>query len=75
MNEMLVGISAVLVVLLTFASGFFMGLGFRREKPLLPIEPAIPDRIKQLEYEADQKALAECLNYSIDVAYKLANRA
>ena len=68
MNEMLVGISAVLVVLLTFASGFFMGLGFR-EKPLLPIEPAKPDRIKQLEYEADQKALAECLNYSIDVAY------
>ena len=37
MNEMLVGISAVLVVLLTFASGFFMGLGFRKEKPLLPI--------------------------------------
>ena len=69
MNEMLVGISAVLVVLLTFASGFFTGRGFR-EKPLLPIEPAKPDRIKQLEYEADQKALAECLNYSIDVAYK-----
>ena len=73
MNEMLVSLSAVLVVLLTFASGFFMGLGFR-EKPLLPIEPAKPDRIKQLEYEADQKALAECLNYSIDVAYKLGNR-
>ena len=53
------------------ASGFFMGLGFRKEKPLLPIEPAKPDRIKQLEYEADQKALAECLNYSIDVAYKV----
>ena len=34
MNEMLVSLSAVLVVLLTFASGFFMGLGFRREKPL-----------------------------------------
>ena len=70
MSEMLVGVSAVLVVLLTFASGFFMGLGFR-EKPLLPVEPAKPDRIKQLEYEADQKALAECLNYSIDVAYKV----
>ena len=74
MNEMLVGISVVLVVLLTFASGFFMGLG-SREKPLLPVEPAVPDKIKQLEYEADQKALAECLNYSIDVAYKLGNRA
>ena len=74
MNEVLVGVSIVLVVLLTFASGFFMGRGFR-EKPLLPVEPAVPDRIKQLEYEADQKALAECLNYSIDVAYKLGNRA
>ena len=74
MNEVLVGVSVVLVVLLTFASGFFMGRG-SREKPLLPIEPAKPDRIKQLEYEADQKALAECLNYSIDVAYKLGNRA
>ena len=74
MNEMLIGISAVLVVLLTFASGFFMGRGFRREKPLLPVEPAVPDRIKQLEYEADQKALAECLNYSIDVAYRTGER-
>ena len=74
MNEILVGASIILVVLLTFVSGFFMGLGFRREKPLLPIEPAKPDRIKQLEYEADQKALAECLNYSIDVAYNLGNR-
>ena len=70
MSEMLVGVSAVMVVLLTFASGFFMGRG-SREKPMLPIEPAKPDRIKQLEYEADQKALAECLNYSIDVAYKV----
>ena len=71
MSEMLVGLSVVLVVLVTFASGFFTGLGFRKEKPLLPVEPAVPDRIKQLEYEADQKALAECLNYSIDVAYKV----
>ena len=74
MNEVLVGVSVVLVVLLTFASGFFMGLGFRREKPLLPVVPAVPDRIKQLEYEADQKALAECLNYSIDVAYRTGER-
>ena len=70
MSEMLAGFSVMLVVVLTFASGFFMGRG-SREKPLLPIEPAVPDRIKQLEYEADQKALAECLNYSIDVAYKV----
>ena len=73
MNEILVGISVVLVVLLTFASGFFMGRGVR-EKPLLPVEPAVPDRIKQLEYEADQKALAECLYYSIDVAYRTGDR-
>ena len=49
MNELLVGVSVVLVVLLTFASGFFIGLGFRNEKPLLPIEPAKPDRSKPVE--------------------------
>ena len=27
------------------------------------------DREKQLRYEAEQKALADCMNYSIDVAY------
>ncbi len=74
MNELLVGASIVLVVLLTFASGFFMGLGSRKEKPLLPVVPEVPDRIKQLEYEADQKALAEGLNYSIDVAYRTGDR-
>ena len=74
MNEVMIGIFSALIVLLTFTSGFFMGRGFPREKPLLPIEPAKPDRIKQLEYEADQKALAECLNYSIDVAYRTGDR-
>ena len=73
MSEILVGMSVMLVVLLTFSSGFFVGRGFR-EKPLLPVEPAKPDRIRQLEYEADQKALAECLNYSIDVAYRTGDR-
>ena len=34
-----------------------------------PFEPAKPDKVKQLEYEAEQKAWADCLNYSIDVAY------
>ena len=69
MNDFLIcGLSA-LIVIFSFSSGFFMGRGFRKEKPILPVEPAVPDRIKQLEYEADRKALAECLNYSIDVAY------
>ena len=34
-----------------------------------PFEPAKPDKAKQLEYEAEQKAWADCLNYSADVAY------
>ena len=73
MNEVMIGIFSALIVLLTFTAGFFMGRG-SREKPLLPVEPAVPDKIKQLEYEADQKALAECLNYSIDVAYRTGER-
>ena len=73
MNEVMIGIFSALIVLLTFTAGFFMGRGFPKEKPLPPVEPAAPDKIKQLEYEADQKALAECLNYSIDVAYGRGN--
>ena len=68
MTELLFGCAGMLITLLAFFIGFFTGRGFR-EKPLLPVEPAVPDRIKQLEYEADQRALADCLNYSIDIAY------
>ena len=35
----------------------------------VPFEPAKPDKVKQLEYEAEQKAWADSLNYSADVAY------
>ena len=73
MNEVMIGIFSALINLLTFTAGFFMGRGFPKEKPLSPVEPAAPDKIKQLEYEADQKALAECLNYSSDVAYGRGN--
>ena len=66
--EVLVSTVCALTVVLAFTLGFFTGRG-RREKPLLPAVPAMPDRIKQLEYEADQKAWMDCLNYSIDVAY------
>ena len=68
MNEILAGISVVFVVLLTFVSGFLLGREMR-SRPLLPVEPAVPDTRKQREFEAEQKALADCLNYSIDVAY------
>ena len=61
--------AGTLAVLAAFFIGLFTGLVVR-EKPLLPVEPAKPDRIKQMEYEADQQALLDCLNYSIDVAYK-----
>ena len=45
-----------------------MGRELNEEK-LLPVEPAKPDELQKLKYEADQQALADCLNYSIDVAY------
>ncbi len=66
--ELLFSCVAIVTMLVAFTCGFFVGRG-RREKPLLPVEPAVPDKIKQLEYEADQKAFMDCLNYSIDVAY------
>ena len=66
--EMLTVMSGALLILLAFSVGFFLGRG-SREQVLLPVEPAQPDEQKRLKYEADQQALADCLNYSIDVAY------
>ena len=66
--DMIAAMSGALLILLAFAVGFFVGRGIHEEK-LLPVEPAKPDELKRLKYEADQQALVDCLNYSIDVAY------
>ena len=66
--DMIAAMSGALLILLAFAVGFFVGRGVHEEK-MLPVEPAKPDELKRLKYEADQQALADCLNYSIDVAY------
>ena len=66
--DMIAAMSGALLILLAFAVGFFVGRGVHEDK-LLPVEPAKPDELKRLKYEADQQALADCLNYSIDVAY------
>ena len=66
--DMIAVMSGSLLILLAFAVGFFVGRG-AHEQVLLPVEPAKPDELKRLKYEADQQALADCLNYSIDVAY------
>ena len=68
MMDMIAVMSGSLLILLAFAVGFFVGRGVH-ETQLLPVEPAKPDELKRLKYEADQQALADCLNYSIDVAY------
>ena len=66
--ELIAAMSGSLLILLAFAVGFFVCRGIHEEK-LLPVEPAKPDELKRLKYEADQQALVDCLNYSIDVAY------
>ena len=66
--DMIAAMSGAMLILLAFAVGFFVGRGVHEEK-LLPVEPAKPDELQKLKYEADQQALADCLNYSIDVAY------
>ena len=66
--ELIAAMSGSLLILLAFAVGFFVGRGVHADK-LLPVEPAKPDELKRLKYEADQQALSDCLNYSIDVAY------
>ena len=67
MDACLIGCASALITLLAFFIGFFMGRGCR-EQPMLPVEPQV-DEEKKLRYEAEQKALADCMNYSIDVAY------
>ena len=67
MTEMLFGCAGMLITLLAFFIGFFIGRGCR-EAPMLPVEPQV-DEEKKLRFEAEQKALADCMNYSIDVAY------
>ena len=57
----------MLITLLAFFIGFFTGRGCR-EQPMLPVEPQV-DEEKKLRFEAEQKALADCMNYSVDVAY------
>ena len=66
--DALIASAGMLITLFAFAVGFFLGRG-AHEQTLLPVEPAKPDELKRLKYEADQQALADCLNYSIDVAY------
>ena len=66
--DMIAAMSGVLLIVLAFSVGFFLGR-VRNEQTKLPVEPAKPDELKRLKYEADQQALADCLNYSIDVAY------
>ena len=66
--ELIAAMSGAVLILLAFAVGFFVGRELNEEK-LLPVEPAKPDELQKLKYEADRQALADCLNYSIDVAY------
>ena len=67
MDAYLIGCAGMLITLLAFFIGFFVGRGCR-ETPLMPVEPQV-DEEKKLRFEAEQKALADCMNYSIDVAY------
>ena len=67
MDAYLIGCAGMLITLLAFFIGFFVGRGCR-ETPLLPVEPQV-DEEKKLRFEAEQKALADCMNYSVDVAY------
>ena len=59
----------VAVAVMAFLVGVLVGLG-RREKPLQPIVPMSPYDVQKKKFEADQKALQDCMDYSIDVAYQ-----
>ena len=62
MLELLAGCACGLIVVLSYCLGRYTAT-----KPMLPVEP---DRMKQLQYEEDQKAFADVMNYSADIAYE-----
>ena len=73
MTDMLIGCASAFVTLLAFLMGFLTGRDVREKKRAERSGDRSlrePDREKQLKFEADQQALAECMNYSIDVAYR-----
>ena len=57
--DVLIASAGMLITLFAFSVGFFLGRG-AREQTILPVEPAQPDELKRLKYEADQQALADC---------------
>ena len=67
MAELLFGCAGMLLTLLAFFIGFFTGRALRGQ-PVMPAEPQV-DEEKKLRFEAEQKALADCMNTGIDVAY------
>ena len=73
MLDMLIGCASAFVTLLAFLIGFLMGRGACEKKRAERSGDRFLrefDQEKQLKFEADQQALAECMNYSIDVAYR-----
>ena len=74
MLDMLTGCAGMLMTLLAYflgrTEGRFFCLGEdSKNRPCCPAAEPQVDKEKQLRYEADQQALADCMNYSIDVAY------
>ena len=67
MDAYLIGCAGMLLTLLAFFIGLYVGRDCH-EQPMLPVEPQV-DEEKKLRFEAEQKALADCMNYSINVAY------
>ena len=74
MLDMLTGCAGMLITLLAYFLGRTEGRFFclsedSENRPCCPAAEPQVDREKQLRFEEEQKALADCMNYSIDIAY------
>lgn len=68
--EILLGGMAAFLVCAAFALGFLCGMKCTEKPAALPMaEAAEPDEEKKRQYEEDLKAFAQCMNYSLDMAY------
>jgi len=74
--EILIAAGTAVLMILAFVIGIETGekLGKRTEKPYpnaapADFEPVVSEEEQKRRFEEDQKAFAQCMNYSLEKAY------
>ena len=79
MTEALIYILGIFLFTMIFALGFILGHRAAKAEPLMPVAPQkneAPqmDEETRLRIEADEKAFQDCMNYSMEDAYRMGEK-